>query len=83
MAKNVKKGWFDEPRNFRLFLRCFYGSLLLLLVIDFFIHKHPDFYFEDAPNFFAAYGFISCVLLVLAAKVLRWFIKRNEDYYDR
>lgn len=78
-----KKGWFDSPQNVKLFLRLFFASLAVLLVLDFFIHKHADFHWEEAPNFFAAYGFISCVMLVLAAKVLRFFIKRGEDYYDR
>ena len=34
------------------------------------------------PGFHAAYGFISCVLLVLAATQMRRFVKRDEDYYD-
>jgi hypothetical protein len=78
-----KKGWFDDPGNVKLFLKIFFSSLVVLLIVDFFIHKHSYFYWEDAPDFFAAYGFISCVLLVLVAKVLRLFIKRDEDYYDR
>ena len=48
-------------------------------------HGHDDF--EDIPGFrlpgfHAAYGFISCVLLVLAATQMRRFVKRDEDYYD-
>ncbi len=78
-----KRGWFDKKENLIFFLRIFYGSLVGLLVIDFFISKHPDFSFDGAPNFFAAYGFISCVMLVLVAKVLRMLLIRDEDYYDR
>ena len=78
-----KKGWFDDPKNVRTFLLVFFVSLGGLLVVDFFIHKHADFYWADAPDFFAAYGFISCVVLVLVAKVLRRLIMRGEDYYDR
>ena len=77
-----KKGWFDKPGNLKLFLRVFYVSLAVLLVVDFFIAKHPAFAFEGVPNFFAAYGFISCVMLVLIAKVLRLLLMRDEDYYD-
>jgi hypothetical protein len=78
-----KIGWFDKPGNFKLFLRLFFLSLALLLIVDFFIPKHAAFPWEETPCFFAAYGYISCVLLVLVARVLRLFIKRNEDYYDR
>ena len=72
---------FDKPKNVKIFLRCFYTFLFFLLVIDFFIHKHTDFPWEGAPEFFAAYGFVSCVSLIFIAKILRFFIKRNEDYY--
>lgn len=77
-----KRGWFDKPENLRLFLKLFYASLVVLLIADFFIEKHPEFPFEAAPSFFAVYGFISCVMLVLVAKVLRMFLMKGEDYYD-
>ncbi|MCF8029109.1 MAG: hypothetical protein K9K81_12150 [Desulfobacteraceae bacterium] len=72
---------FDKPRNVRILLVCFYISLGVLLIADFFIHKHAAFGWEAYPDFFAAYGFISCVLLIYIAKLLRRLIKRSEDYY--
>ena len=48
-------------------------------------HGHDDFEGIPGfhlPGFHAAYGFISCVLLVLAATQMRRFVKRDEDYYD-
>lgn len=80
MKKELKI--FDKPENVKRFLSGFYVSLMVLLIIDFFIHKHVEFPWEGFPDFFAAYGFISCVLLIFIAKVLRIFIKRDEDYYD-
>ena len=80
MAKELK--FFDKKENVKRFLFFFYLSLVVLLVIDFFIHKHADFPWEGAPNFFAAYGFVSCVLLIFVAKILRWFLKRDENYYE-
>ena len=80
----MKKGLkvFDKPKNVKRFLGLFYASLAVLLVIDFFIPKHEIFLWEGAPDFFAAYGFFSCVLLIFIAKVLRILIKRDENYYD-
>ena len=69
---------FDNPRNVKLFLLFFYGCLVLLLIIDPFIHKHGEFPWEDAPEFFAAYGFVSCVLLIFIAKLLRRWVKRES-----
>lgn len=77
-----KQGWFDKPGNLKLFLRVFYASLVVLLVVDFFIEKHADFGFDGVTNFYAAYGFISCVMLVLIAKVMRALLMRDEDHYD-
>lgn len=78
---NDKKGIFDNPKNTRRLLVGFYISLVLLLAVDLFIHKHAEFPWEDAPFFFAAYGFVSCVALIYIAKGLRMLIKRDEAYY--
>ena len=80
MKKELKT--FDNPRNVTKFLRTFYIFLAVLLMSDFFIHKHADFPWEGWPWFFAAFGFISCGLLVFMAKILKTFIQRDEGYYD-
>ncbi len=74
---------FDNPKNvgkFRIFL---YITLVLLLVSEFFIHKHHGFAWEDFPGFYAVYGFISYVFLIFVAKILRKIVMRKEDYYDK
>ena len=58
-----------------------HGVARALLLIDPLIYKHGDFPWEDAPGFFAAYGFVSCVLLIFIARILRLWIKRDEMYY--
>lgn len=73
---------FDHPRNVKRFLLVFYICLFVLLMIDPFIDKHGEFEWENMPAFFAAYGFVSCVLLILVAKIMRLWIKRDENYYD-
>jgi len=80
---NSKRYLFDNPRNVKVLLGCFYASLLILLIIELFVHKHPHFAWEDWPEFYAVYGFVACVVLVVAAKyLLRPLVKRREDYYD-
>jgi len=82
--KNTEKKYlFDKPGNVKLLFGSFYLSLIVLLVIDFFIYKHPHFPWEKWPGFYATYGFVACVVLVVAAKyILRPLMKRKEDYYD-
>ena len=60
----------------------FYISLVALLIIDFFVHKHTHFSWENAPCFYAVYGFIACVSLIFVAKLLRLLVKREEGYYE-
>ena len=43
---------------------------------------------KPRKNFFyrgfnAVYGFLSCVAMVLFARVLGWLVKRPDDYYER
>lgn len=80
MKKELKI--FDNPRNVNILRVVFFAGLIVLLIIDFFIHKHAAFEWEGYPNF-AVYGFISCVLLIYIAKLLRLWVKRDEDYYER
>lgn len=77
-----KIGWFDKPGNMRRFLTTFFVLLGALLVAGFLIHPHADFSWETAPNFFAAYGFVAYVVLIVLAKLLRKVLMRPEDYYD-
>ena len=82
-GRNEKTYLFDKPRNVTRLLGCFFSSLVVLLIIEFFVHKHPHFPWEGWLEFYAVYGFVACVVLVLAAKyILRPIMKRREDYYD-
>jgi multicomponent Na+:H+ antiporter subunit D len=57
--------------------------LISLICCDFFVDKsHAHFSWEKSTAFFALFGFVACVGLVLGAKhFLRPAIKRKEDYY--
>ncbi|MCP4722463.1 MAG: hypothetical protein GY860_23635 [Desulfobacteraceae bacterium] len=76
----------DAPETQRKFRKYFYITLCALLIIDlsaFFLFKrHGHFPWEEVPFFNAVYGFTACVSLIFIAKILRWIVKRKEDYYD-
>lgn len=81
--KRTKEHIFDKPKNVKLLLGCFYCALGLLLLVESIVHKHPHFAWETHYGFYAVFGFVACVALVLAAKyILRPLVKRKEDYYD-
>ncbi len=80
---NTKKEFdlFDRPGFIRWFLRVFYFICALLVVADFVIHRHVYTDIEKVPTFYAVYGLVSCVALVVLAKVIRKIVIRDEDYY--
>ena len=82
MSDKERKYWLDEPRNVKKVVYALYAICALLFGADLFVHKHSHFDFENWFGFFALFGFVACVALVLAAKVLRVLLKRDEDYYD-
>jgi hypothetical protein len=54
-----------------------------LAVFDFVYERHVVFPFEAVKSFYGLFGFTAFVVIVQAARVLRIFVKRPEDYYDR
>lgn len=80
--ENEKKTWLDDHRNVEKIYWGLCGVCALILIPDFFFHKHGHFSWEGWIGFYGAYGFVSCVGLVLAAKQLRKVLQRREDYYD-
>jgi len=79
---NDKQYLFDNPKNVSRLLLGFYIICGLLFVLDFIVHRHTVHPWEGFPGFFAIYGFVACVVLVLIATEMRKLIMRKEDYYD-
>ena len=71
----------------KLLVRLSYGVLALLIVIDAIPalvdkdHAHTSI--EHLPGFWSVFGFLGCVVIIIASK---WFghagIMKKEDYYD-
>jgi uncharacterized membrane protein len=80
--ESEKKYLLDRPRFARgllvLFLLVAFGTLGL----DLFIERHVEHPFERLVGFYGIWGFVSCVVLVLAARKLRNLVMRDEDHYD-
>jgi len=74
---------FDHPKNVKRLRMGFFAALVVLLIAESFVEMHGEFSVEHFYGFYAVYGFISYVLLIFVAKILRKIIMRKEDYYDR
>ena len=53
-----------------------------LMLLDLVIHKHSHFPIEDLFGFYGFFGFVSFSMVVFAGKVMRTFVRREEDYYE-
>ena len=78
-----KKYWLDRPENVRKVYVGLWVFGLVWVIPDFLLHKHEDVEFAATLGFYAIFGFVACVALVLTAKGLRRILMRPEDYYDR
>ncbi|MFT5111253.1 MAG: thioredoxin-related protein [Parasphingorhabdus sp.] len=81
-VSDTKKHFFDHEKNVRLVVRALFACCALLAIADFFVHRHISHAVESLPGFYAFYGFVACVVLVLVAKEMRKLLMRDEDYYD-
>lgn len=77
------RDFFDKKENIRLILRVFYALCALLFAADFVVHRHVYHRWESLPGFYAVFGFVACVVLVLLATQMRKALMRDEDYYDK
>jgi len=79
---------FDGLKNVKRLIGGVFILCVLVLALDLIVHRHLSFADETFPvegwfGFYALYGFVACVLLVLVAKEIRKVLMRREDYYER
>lgn len=83
MKQKQEFDWFDKPQNIKRLKIGFYIVLVLLVLPDLFIHKHTLFFSVEAwPGFYAFFGFVACVIIILISKLFGFVLKVREDYYD-
>jgi sterol desaturase/sphingolipid hydroxylase (fatty acid hydroxylase superfamily) len=75
--------WLVRPATIRLLWRVFIAVLAILVLAQAFIYVKGYFYVDGWFGFGAVFGFLSCLAMVLFAKVLGYALKRPEDYYSR
>ncbi len=72
----------DKPRNVKLLFNVFYACCVILVLLDFVIHRHNVHDWENLFAFYPLYGLVGVWLLVLIAKQMRRVLMRPEDYYE-
>lgn len=65
----------------------FVALFILSVLADFLLYGgvgHSGFLWFQFLGFFALFGFIACVIIVVLSKLLgHYWLQRKENYYDR
>jgi hypothetical protein len=71
----------------KLFWRMYFIILVVSVILGFwwlYTHVfHYHFSFQYFPQFFAIFGLIGCMLLILIAKAMGIILVVDEDYYQK
>ncbi len=76
------KHWLVRRRTIRILWMASSVVLAITVLFDLMVDHYVIFGVGGAFGFAAWYGFLTCVAMVLAAKGLGFFLKRNDRYYD-
>jgi hypothetical protein len=78
----MKQNWFYKETSIK---KLWIGAIVILaltVIAEIVIVLHPHFKIESLFSFHALFGFFSCVVMVVFAKLLGFLVKRKDDYYD-
>lgn len=78
-----RKYWLDDKGNIKKLLYVLYAVCAALFVADALYHKHPHFEAEYVFGFYAVFGFVMSVALVLVGKLMQTLLTRDEEYYEK
>ena len=73
--------WLVRPTTIRLLWKILWAVLALTVAAQLVIKVKGYFGVDGWIGFGAAFGFLSCLAMVLVAKGLGIFLKRDENYY--
>jgi uncharacterized membrane protein len=84
MAENDRgQHWLERPATIRKLWWGFSAVLAATVLAQLAIYIKGYFVIDGWFGFGAAYGFFSCLLMVVVAKLLGFVLKRPADYYTR
>ena len=75
--------WLVRPATIRWIWRISIVVLAFTVLLQLVIKVKGYFGVDGWLGFGAAYGFLSCLAMVLVAKGLGFVLKRDEDYYRK
>jgi len=78
----VGQHWLTRPETVRKLWRLFIAVLLAVVLAELLVANEARFDVERLFGFFAWFGFVACVVLIVLAKGVGVLLKRPDTYYD-
>ena len=75
--------FFEKSSRLRAVLTGFIILCVFLFSIDFFVERYVYFEIEGVYNFYSIYGFIMFSFIIFGSRLLRFFLGRSENFYDK
>ncbi|MDU0353008.1 hypothetical protein RS130_02845 [Paraglaciecola aquimarina] len=82
MTNGTELHWLVRPATIRKLWIGTFVVLTIVVLAQTVIYVKGYFGFDAWFGFGAIYGFVSCLVMVLIAKLLGYVLKRPENYYD-
>ncbi len=82
LSSGSDDAWLARPSTIRLLWWVFAVVLVVSVAVQLMFKVKGYFGVDGWLGFGAVFGFLACLAMVLFAKLLGWFLKRNEDYYQ-
>ena len=79
----MKQHWLVRPGTIRLLWVIYLFVLVLTVLASLFTEAHAGIWLDGSFAFNAWYGFLTCIGMVLVAKLLGRLLHRKDSYYDR
>lgn len=80
--KPRQQHWLAQPESIRRLWLVFVVVLALTLAAELGMDSHGYFGIDAMFGFNAWYGFLTCVAMIVFAKILGNVLKRGDDFYD-
>ena len=74
--------WLLRPTSIKILWRVGLFILAALVLSDLIIHTHSAFGIDGSFGFYSWYGLLTCFAMIVFAKLLGFFLKRKDTYYD-
>ena len=77
----MKEPWIVRKENIKKLWAILILILAITVLMQILIPIKGHFEIEEWFSFGAWFGFLSCIMMIIFAKILGFFIKRKDNYY--